>query len=133
MPAISIHPVIEIVDTLIEYSPTCDEMLNEYISDVYLEHSETGNEDDRLMFFYNEGADLIYDLSKAIVKIKPMLRKLHESFVDELPNDLGMLLLSDLRDDFLETFDGDDSEDAIRYHPLMLVKNLLEDLDEELN
>lgn len=132
MPAISIWPAVEIINTLLEYSPTCDELLNEHIADVYLAHSETGDEEARLTYFYNDGADLIYDLSKAIVKIKPMIRKLHESFEDELPNDLGMLLLSDLHDDFLEAFEGDDNEEAIRYHPLTLVKNLLEDLDGEL-
>lgn len=132
LPMVSLHPAVEIIKALVEASPTCDELLTDNIMDRYLEHSETGDEEARLIFFYGEGADLIYQLSKVITEIKPNLRILHESFEDELPNDLGGLILSDLCDDFLETFDGDNNEDAIRYHPLSLVKNLLEDLEEEL-
>ena len=132
MPMVSLHPAVEIVKALIEASPTCDELLTDHIMDRYLEYSESDDEESRLTFFYGEAADLIYELSKVITTIKPNLRILHESFEDELPHDLGCLLLSDLHDDFLETFDGDDNEDAIRYHPLVLVKNLLEDLEEEL-
>lgn len=131
LPPLSLYPAVEAINILVEASPTCDEMITEYITDMYLGFRDNDEPEDAREFFWGVGADHIYNLSKALRQITPCIHRLAEnSFEDDLPYALGQLILEELGDEFLEVLLTDFQEETIRAHPLLLVANQIEDLKE---
>lgn len=129
LPPLSLAPVVDIVRELVSASPTCDEMITEYITDIYLSHRDNDDKDEAWEFFNGEAADHIYTLSKVLNKTKSLFHRLGlNSFEDELPFNLGLLILEELDEDFLQVFQAEMDEDNYRHHPLLIVKNQIEDL-----
>lgn len=135
LPPLSLTPVVSIIDILVEASPSCDELLTEYITDTFLSYrdSEDGEYERDEFFFLGEGADRMYDLSKAIREMTPHLERLaNNSFEGDLPHNLGKLILEELREDFFDVFADEYLEEAYYTHPLLLIQNQLNMLTENL-
>ena len=129
LPSLSLAPVVDIVKELVAASPTCDEMVTEYITDIYLSHRENDEKAMSWEFFNGEAADHVYNLSKVLRKVNTQLSRLAlNSFEDDLPYSLGRLIIEELDEDFLQVFQADMEEDQYRHHPLLLVQNQVEDL-----
>ena len=129
LPSLSLAPVVDIVKELVTASPTCDEMVTEYITDIYLSHRENDEKAMGWEFFNGEAADHVYNLSKVLRKVNTQLSRLAlNSFEDDLPYSLGRLIIEELDEDFLQVFQADMEEDQYRHHPLLLVQNQIEDL-----
>ena len=129
LPSLSLSPVVDIIKELVSASPTCDEMVTEYVTDIYLSHRDNDERELGWEFFNGEAADHIYNLSKVLRKVNTQLSRLAlNSFEDDLPYSLGQLIIEELDEDFLQVFQADMEEDQYQHHPLLLVQNQIEDL-----
>ena len=129
LPSLSLSPVVDIIKELVAASPTCDEMVTEYVTDIYLSHRDNDEKEMSWEFFNGEAADHIYNLSKVIRKVNTQLSRLAlNSFEDDLPYSLGLLIIEELDEDFLQVFQADIKKNKNKQHQLLLVQNQIEDL-----
>lgn len=127
LPSLSLSPVVDIIKLLSDASPTCDELVNEYITDMYLEFRDNEDDEGRIDFFRGEAADRMYDMSKALRKVGVYIKRLAEnSFEDDIAHNLGILILDDLEEEFLDVFLADFEDYEYDTHPLLLIKNQVE-------
>lgn len=76
--------MVDIIKELVAASPTCDEMITEYVTDIYLSHHDNDEREMGWEFFNGEAADHIYNLSKVIRKVNTQLSRLAlNSFEDD--------------------------------------------------
>lgn len=133
VPVLSLWPVMVIIRELLQASPTSDELLNDYIVNIYSEYRDQDDEIEKDSYFFGEGADDIYNLSKVINSIRPKIVQLIDnSFEGELTNNIGRVIIDELTVDFLEAFEGDYTHTVNSIHPLLLVRNQCEMLNDML-
>lgn len=128
LPPLSLAPVVDIIKALVAASPTCDEMVTEYVSDIFLSYRDNDDIEGGIIWINDEGADYVYALNKALRGLGSKFSRLAlNSFEDDLPRCLGLLILEELDEDFLQVFQAEMEEEQLSHHPLLLVRNQVED------
>lgn len=131
-PSLSLHPVLMIVNLLLDKSPTCDELLTESIVDQFLTFQEQGDEDGKVAWLYSTGNDLIYESTKVIHSMIEPLRQLLESEEDSLTHELGETIFSDIQDDYLGVLTSELPLETINLTAICVVANMVDMIEETL-
>lgn len=132
-PPQSLHHVYQLVHALVDKSPTCDETILEYTTEIFLEaengEDPNGFENGWDWLTVGGGNDVIYELSKTLLNHSWQFGELLQTPPDTLTHDLGLLLHSDIQDDFIDTFESILEPEEILLTPIALIRSWCDMID----